>query len=138
MSTEYTRLVSTPVPAQMLTTADLKSADANQLALCIGESINDDQAFRIINTQDTNGNLYSFISTVMKPIVSDMVAAPLEPPAHAPHVDIAAASRAQALLRFNVPASPDYIAVIVDDRSTTADEALERFGLTRIPSTEEA
>lgn len=138
MITEYTNRVSIPVPASMLTAVDLKSADPNQLALCIAESASDDQTFGLLNVHDANGNLYSFISTAMKPIVSDMVAAPLEPPAHAPHVDIAAATRAQALLRFNVPASPDYIAVDVDDRTSTADEALERFGLTRIPSTEEA
>ena len=135
---KYTKLVSIPVPASMLSAEDLRSADPNQLALCIAESASDDQTFGLLNVHDASGNLYSFISTVMKPIVTDMVAAPLEPPAHAPHVDIAAASRAQALLRFNASASPDYIAVIVDDRSTTADEALERFGLTRIPSTEEA
>lgn len=138
MNTEYTQLVSISVSAGMLTAEDLKSVDANQLALCIGESASDDQTFGLLNAHDANGNLYSFISTVMKPIVSDMVAAPLEPPAHAPHVDIAAASRAQALLRFNVPASPDYIAVIIDDRSTTADEALEQLGLTRIATTEQS
>lgn len=135
---KYTNLVSISVPASMLAGEDLKSSDPNQLALCIGESASDDQTFGLLNVQDANGNLYSFISTVMKPIVSDMIAAPLMPPAHAPNVDIAAATRAQSLLRFNAPASPDYIAVIVDDRSTTANEALERFGLTRIPSTEEA
>jgi len=108
--------------------------DANQLALCLGESRADDQTFTTASYQDANGNLYAVCSTVAKPIFAEMAGQPLKAPDHAPGMDLEAATRAQALLQINGgTASPDVIAVILGDRLESAQDHIAALGLTRVP-----
>ena len=107
--------------------------DANQLALCLGESRADDQTFTTASYQDANGNLYAVCSTVAKPIFAEMAGQPLKAPDHAPGMDLEAATRAQALLQINGgTASPDVIAVILGDRLESAQDHIQMLGLKRV------
>ena len=108
--------------------------DANQLALCLGESSADDQTFTTASYQDASGNLYAVCSTVSKSIFAEMAGQPLQAPDHAPDMDLAAATRSQALLQINGGiASPDVIAVILGDRKESAQDHIAALGLTPIP-----
>ena len=110
--------------------------DANQLALALGESSADDRTFSTASYQDADGNLYSVASTVAKPIFAQLAGQPLQAPAHAPDMDLEAATRAQALLMINGgTASPDVIAVILGDRKESAQDHIAALGLSRVPST---
>ena len=107
--------------------------DANQLALCLGESSADDQTFTTASYQDAAGYLYAVCSTVAKPIFAQIAGQPLQAPDHAPDMDLAAATRAQALLQINGGiASPDVIAVILGDRKESAQDHINALGLTRV------
>jgi len=107
--------------------------DANQLALALGESSADDQTFTTASYQDTQGNLYAVASTVTNPIFAQMAGQPLKAPDHAPEMDLAAATRAQALLQINGGiATPDVIAVILGDRLESAQDHIAALGLTRV------
>ena len=107
--------------------------DANQLALCLGESSADDQTFTTASYQDASGNLYAVASTVAKPIFAEIAGQPLQAPDHAPDMDLAAATRAQALLRINDGiASPDVVAVILGDRLESAQDHIAALGLERV------
>jgi len=107
--------------------------DANQLALCLGESSADDQTFNASNYKDAQGNLYAVASTVAKPIFSEMAGQPLKAPDHAPDMDLASAIRAQSLLQINNGvAAPDVIAVILGDRLESAQDHIAALGLTRV------
>ena len=129
--TDYLHRVTIAVPETHL-------ADANQLALCLGESIHDDQTFTTTNWQDADGNLYAVCSTVAKPVFVELAAQPLQAPARVPDVDIEAATRAQALLSINdKPAAPDRIAVILGDRLESAMAHIEALGLVTVVSEEE-
>jgi len=109
-------------------------ADGNQLALCLGESAADDQTFGTARYQDSSGNLYSVCSTVAKPIFTEMAGQALQAPGHAPDMDLAAATRAQALLQMNGGiATPDVIAVILGDRLESAQDHIAALGLERMP-----
>ena len=126
MPTEYLQraTIAAPVPI---------TPDANQLALCLGESEEDDQTFNASNYQDAAGNLYAVCSTVAKPIFATMAGQPLQAPGHTPGMDLAAATRAQSLQQINDgTASPDVIAVILADRLESAQDHIEALGLTRI------
>ena len=108
--------------------------DANQLALALGESSADDQTFTSASYQDAGGNLYSVASTVANLIFAELAGQPLQAPDHAPDMDLAAATRAQALLQINGGiASPDVIAVILGDRLESAQDHIAALGLTPIP-----
>ena len=112
--------------------------DANQLALCLGESSADDQTFSTASYQDASGNLYAVASTVAKPIFADLVGQPLQAPDHAPDMDVEAATRAQALLQINGgTASPDVIAVILGDRLESAQNHIAALGLARVENSDE-
>src|SRR5690554_3785377 len=122
--TEYIHRVTIAVPETYIT-------DANQLALCLGESAADDQTFTAANWQDADGNLYAVCSTVAKPIFAEMAGQPLQALTTPPDVDLEAATRAQALLVIEdrtsdepvtVQASPDHIAAILDHRLASAQE----------------
>src|SRR5690554_343673 len=143
MTTEYIHRVSIAVPEAHI-------ADANQLARCLGESASDDQTFTANNWQDADGNLYAVCSTVAKPIFAEMAGQPLQAPDHAPDhapdADLEAATRAQALLVIEdrtsdepvtVKASPDHIAVILDNRLASAQEHIESMGLFPVPQPED-
>ena len=131
MTTQYSHRVTIAVP-------EAHTADANQLALCLGESAADDQTFTATNWQDAAGNLYAVCSTVAKPVFAQLAGQPLQAPDHAPDVDLTAATRAQMLLSINdKPAAPDRIAVILGDRLESAMAHIEALGLVTVVSEEE-
>ena len=107
--------------------------DANQLALALGESAADDQTFTAASYQDAQGNLYAVSSTVAKPIFAELAGQPLQAPDHAPDMDLAAATRSQALLQINGgKATPDVIAVILGGRLESAQDHIAALGLERV------
>jgi len=123
MTTEYTQIATIAVPEALI-------PDANQLALCLGESSADDQTFGAASYQDAQGNLYSVSSTVAKPIFAQLASQPLQAPNHAPGVDLEAATRAQALLQINGGiATPDVIAVILSARTESAQDHIAALSL---------
>jgi len=123
MTTEYKQRATIASPVTHI-------ADANQLALALGESAADDQTFGAANYQDAQGNLYSVSSTVAKPIFVQLAGQPLQAPDHAPEMDLEAATRAQALVQINGGiATPDVIAVILVDRLESAQDHIEAMGL---------
>ena len=127
MATLYTTRATIATPAAHI-------PEANQLALCLGESSADDQTFSTASWQDAEGNLYAVSSTVAKPIFAQIAGQPLQAPDHAPDMDLAAATRSQALLQINGGiASPDVIAVILGDRLESAQDHIKALGLTPIP-----
>ena len=129
MTTLYTHHATIATPASHI-------PDANQLALCLGESSADDQTFTTASYQDTQGNLYALCSTVAKPIFAELAGQPLQALDHAPDMDLAAATRAQGILQINGgTASPDVIAVILGDRKESAQDHIAALGLSRVPST---
>jgi len=126
MTTEYKQRATIASPVAHI-------ADANQLALALGESAADDQTFGAATYQDDEGNLYAVCSTVAKPIFAQIEGQPLQAPDHAPDMDLAAATRAQALLQINGGiASPDVIAVILGNRLESAQDHSAALGLTRV------
>ena len=131
MTTQYIHRITIAVPETHI-------ADANQLALCLGESASDDQTFTSTNWQDDDGNLYAVCSTVAKPVFVELASQPLQAPAHVPDVDLVAATRAQMVVSINdQPAGPDRIAVILGDRLQSAMDHIEALGLVAVPSEEE-
>jgi len=127
MTTEYKQRATIASPVAHI-------ADANQLALCLGESSADDQTFGAATYQDAEGNLYAVCSTVAKPIFAELAGQPLQAPDHAPDMDLAAVTRSQALLQINGGiATPDVIAVILGDRLESAQDHIAAMGLTPIP-----
>ena len=123
MTTQYQQRATIAAPAQHI-------QDANQLALCLGESSADDQTFTTASYQDTQGNLYALCSTVAKPIFAQLAGQPLQAPDHAPDMDLAAATRAQGMLQINGGAvSPDVIAVILGNRLESAQDHIAALGL---------
>jgi len=126
MTTEYSQKATIAAPIALI-------PDANQLALCLGESAEDNQAFITASYQDAQGSLYAVCSTVAKPIFAEMAGQPLQDPDHAPGMDLEAATRAQALLQINNGiATPDVIAVILGDRLESAQDHIAALGLTLI------
>ena len=126
MTTAYVQRATIATPAAHI-------PDANQLALLLGESSADDQTFGAANYQDAEGNLYAVCSTVAKPIFVQLASQPPQAPNHAPDMDLAAATRAQALSQINGGiASPDVIAVILGDRKESAQDHIAALGLERV------
>ena len=126
MTTLYTNRATIAAPVSLI-------PDANQLALCLGESSADDRTFTTASYQDEGGNLYAVCSTVAKPIFAELAGQPLQAPDHAPDIDLAAATRAQSLLQINNGiAKPNVIAVILGDRLESAQDHIAALGLTRV------
>jgi len=126
MTTQYIQSVTIASPVRFID-------DANQLALCLGESSADDRTFTTASYQDASENLYSVCSTVAKPIFAEMAGQPLKAPDHAPNTDLAAATRAQRMLQINGGiARPNVIAVILGDRLEVAQDHILMLGLTQI------
>ena len=126
MSTEYTQRVTIAAPAAHI-------PDANQLALCLGESRADDKTFTSASYQDADGNLYSVASTVAKPVFAQMAGQQLKALAHAPGVDLKAASKAQSILKINDGiAGLDVIAVILGSNADSAQDHIAALGLKRV------
>ena len=72
-------------------------------------------------------------STVAKPIFAQIAGQPLQAPDHAPDMDLAAATHAQALLQINGGiANPDVIAVILGGRLESAQDHIAALGLERV------
>ena len=112
--------------------------DANQLALALGESAEDDKTFTSASYQDADGNLYAVCSTVAKPIFAELAGQPLQAPVHSPDMDLVAATRAQSLLQINNgAASSDVIAVILGDRLESAQDHIAALGLMRVTQTDQ-
>ncbi len=129
MTTAYVQRVTIFGPPAML-------GELNQLALVLGERAADDQSFSNINYVHPETNeQYCVVSTVVKSVFSEMAGKALVAPDHAPHADIAAATRAQALLSINdkLP-SPDHIAVRLGPRTETAQQHIAEYGLVRTES----
>ena len=126
MTTKYRQKATIAAPSSHID-------DANQIALCLGESAADDQTFKAANHQDAAGNLYAVASTVAKPIFAEMAGQPLKAPDHAPDMDLAAATRAQSLLQINNGiAKPNVIAVILGNRLESAQDHIQMLGLKRV------
>ena len=126
MRTLYRQRATIATPAAQI-------PNANKLALCLGESSADDKTFTSASYQDAQGNLYAVCSTVAKPIFAELAGQPLQAPDHARDMDLAAATRAQALLKINGGiATPDVIAVILGDRLESAQDHIAALGLTRV------
>ena len=126
MTTLYQQRATIATPTDHLT-------DANQLALFLGESTQDDRTFTSASYQDASGNLYAVCSTVAKSVFAQLAGLPLQAPDHAPGMDLEAATRAQALLRINGgTASPDVIAVILGNRLESAQDHIAALGLERV------
>ena len=131
MMTKYQQRATIAVPEPLI-------AEANQLALALGESAADDQTFTTASYQDASGNLYAVCSTVARPIFAQMAGQLLQAPDHAPDMDLAAATRSQALLQINGGiATPDVIAVILGDRLESAQLHIKVLGLTRVENSDE-
>ena len=131
MNTQYSHRATIALPETHI-------ADANQLALVLGESAADDQTFTAANWQDAAGNLYAVCSTVAKPVFVELASQPLQAPEHAPDVDLEAATRAQGLLSINdKPSDPGRIAVILGDRLESAMDHIAALGLVAVPHEEE-
>ena len=87
---DYKHRMSLAVPQALM-------AQANQLALIVGESEHDDKTFTVANWQDKDGNLYAVCSTVIKPVVLSRLGINLTDitlPAHAINADVTAAQQA--------------------------------------------
>ena len=126
MTTKYRQKATIATPSAHI-------QDANQLALCLGESADDDQTFTAASHQDASGNLYAVCSTVAKPIFAKLAGQRLQAPDHSLDMDLVAATRAQALLQINNGiATPDVIAVILGDRLESAQDHIAALGLTRV------
>ncbi|GAA6201050.1 hypothetical protein [Aquicoccus sp. SU-CL01552] len=96
---DYTSRVTIICPEAMV-------ADANQLALVLGESAGDDRTFRAAGYEDAGGNRYAVASSLVKPVFFTAAGSPLTAPDHAPEADLAAASRAQSAVAILDPAAP--------------------------------
>ena len=126
MTTLYMQRATIATPESLI-------ADANKLALCLGESTQDERTFTVASYQDASGNLYAVASTVAKPIFAQIAGQPLQAPDHAPDMDLAAATRSQALLQINGGiATPDVIAVILGGRLESSQDHIAALGLTQI------
>lgn len=130
MTSIYTLRVTIAVPEAHI-------PDANQLAVCLGNSAADVGTFGSAKFQDGSGNLYSVASTLATDVFPVAAASQLVAPAFAPDVDLVAAGRAQALIVTHTPnpeteapqASPDKIIAIIHDK---AMEAVDMMGLSRV------
>nr|WP_300309226.1 hypothetical protein [Halomonas sp.] len=130
--TDYVHRVTIAVPEAWM-------HDANQLALCLGESDADGTTFTQPSYQDAEGHRYAVCSTVVKTVFLDQAAQALGAPEFAPDVDLAAAGRAQGRLAIGslhapVIAAPDRIACIQGARMERAQNHIAALGITPVPT----
>jgi hypothetical protein len=102
---------------------------ANQFALAIGESRDDDRTFGQASYQDTQGNAYAVASTLAVAAFPDIAASDLEAEAikrfgYDHPVNLALAQQAQQALAIGATAAPDHIAVSLLDDPAAAIAAL--------------
>lgn len=93
-------------------------ADANQLARCIGLGPDDDRTYGDPIWQDAVGNLYAVASAIVGENFTDAATSPLAETSWG--CDLAAATRAQALIRIMQPADPSIIAAVFDEDVSAA------------------
>ncbi len=101
--------------------------DANQLALCLGLGPEDAQTYGEACWQDAEGNRYAVASAIVSIRFAADAASKLTRPEWG--ANMAAAGRAQALIRLGDPASPDIIAAVIGD---DAAQALSVLSVERI------
>lgn len=128
--TDYVHRVTIAVPEAWM-------ADANQLALCLGESGADSTTFTLSNYQDADGHRYAVCSTVVKTVFIDLATQELIAPEFAPDVDLAAAGRAQDLLvigSLTTPeiATPGHIACLLGTRTERPQDHITALGISPI------
>jgi len=127
---EYIHRMSLIVPESMI-------PQANQLALIAGESAADVSTFSVADYQDADGNLYAVCSTVIKPIVLDMLGQSLSAdnaPLTSDIADIVMAQQAMdAAVMYvdGMTAGIDKIVIAIDIEPLLAFEAM---GLTIVGS----
>ena len=106
---------------------------ANQLALIAGESLDDVNTFTKANYQDAKGNNYAVCSTVIKPIVLELLNTPLaDSVLQAEGADVEQAQAAMdkvVMYEQGVTATPDGIYIAIDYDPL---EFFENLGLTLI------
>lgn len=101
--------------------------DANQLALCLGQGVEDGETYGAAIWADAAGRLYAVASVVVSEDFPLAAMAPLVAPVWG--ADVIAARRAQAAIAIGASAAPGRIAAIFGD---DAQEALAQLGL--VPS----
>ena len=110
---DYKHRMSLAVPQALM-------AQANQLALIVGVSSDDDKTFTTANWQDKDGNLYAVCSTVIKPVVLAMFGiklADIPMPPHTIDADIILAQEAldKAIMWSDIEqVSKDKILIAID------------------------
>lgn len=109
------------------------TAQANQLALVIGESANDDQTFTNCNYQDADGNLYAVASTAVKEIILIWLYANELPSNNPEWTNPYGADLVAAHAAFDAVNSGQIMIRVGDD----AQVAISDMGLSLIPSEEE-
>lgn len=90
-------------------------ADANQLALVLGENPADEFTFSVCGYEDAQGNQYAVAAGRCQLTFLEAAGRPLVAPDFAPDADLVAASRAQAKLEVGqetIPVSPDKIGIV--------------------------
>ncbi|MFK4001700.1 hypothetical protein ACI2I3_10170 [Psychrobacter namhaensis] len=127
---QYTHRMTLVVP-------ELLIAQANQLALIAGESVDDVNTFTQTSYQDKEGNLYAVCSTVIKPIVLSLLDTPLsDSPLQAEGADLVSAQQAMdkvVMYAEGVTATPEHIYIAID---YDPFEFFESLGLTAIETEE--
>ena len=110
-------------------------SDANQLAMCLGQSEADGQTYRGLNWTDADGNLYAAASFEARDEWITFAQAPLVRPAWDADeiIDMVAAERAQAAMIYStvaIPATPTALTAI---GGMDGVPALLAMGLTGVP-----
>lgn len=108
---DYKHRMTLVVPEQLM-------AQANQLALIAGESLDDDKTFTTANWRDANSDLYAVCSTVIKPIVLSLLSQPVADSvltAEGANLELAQQAMDAAIMyREGVKVSPDKIVIAID------------------------
>lgn len=113
-------------------------SEANQFALCVGNSPADAQTFGSATWEDGTGERYALASLLAGAQFPQVAGAPLQAPAYTPDADIAEAGIAQAALRIWSPMSQGSFPEIGPDRLVAvigleAGLAIPLLGLSPVP-----
>ena len=109
-------------------------SDANNYAMCLGQSEADGQTYNGLNWQDAQGNLYAAASFEARDEWIAFAQAPLVRPAWDVNeiIDMVAAERAQAALVFSTEATPASPAALTAIGGMDGVAALAAMGLTAV------
>ena len=110
-------------------------SDANQYAMCLGQSEADGQTYRGLNWTDADGNLYAAASFEARDEWITFAQAPLVRPAWDVDeiIDMVAAERAQAALVYAVEPVLAVPGALTAIGGMDGVEALAAMGLTAVP-----